>query len=259
MTTAGASYATVEGGLLAAGVSAELVHETLLAYTEAKRRYFLGDYMPNAIEGGRFSEAVLRIMQWDATGNFTPLGDSKFKADQVIRQLEPASSASDSVRFHIPRSLRVIYDIRNKRDTGHLGDGIDPNVQDGTLVVAVMDWVMAELVRLHHSVDPAAAQALIEELVTREVPMIQVFNDKPRILADLRAGDHVLVLLYWAGTEGTTLATLSSWVPPGMRANLRRTLRQLHDKHLVHFEDDHARLTRPGERHVVDRKLITPV
>ena len=220
MTVPQSSLAAVETGLLAAGIPAELVREALLTYTEAKRRYFLGDYMPNAIEGGRFSEAVVRNMQGDSTGKFTPLGDSKFKADQVIRQLEPESSACDSIRFHIRRSLRVIYDIRNKRDTGHPGDGIDPNVQGATIVVAVMAWVMAELVRLHHAVDPVEAQALIEELATREVPMIQVFNNKPRILSDFRASDHVLVLLYWAGQEGSTLTELSSWTPPGMRANM---------------------------------------
>lgn len=259
MTDPDSAYLVIEKGWLAAGIPAVLAQETIQTYAEAKRRYFLGDFMPNAIEGGRFTEAVLRIMQWDAFQAFTPLGDSKFKAELVIRQLEPQTSASDSVRFHIPRSLRVIYDIRNKRDTGHLSDGIDPNVQDATLVVSVMDWVMSELVRLHHRISPAEAQALIGELTTRELPMIEVFNGRPRILATLRASDHVLVLLYWAGKDGATLARLVTWVPPGMQANLRRTVRQLHDKHWVHFEDDHAQLTRPGERHVVDQKLIAPI
>ena len=258
MATA-SSRAAIEQGWISAGIPAQLVEEALLAYTEAKRRFFLGDFMPNAIEGGRFSEAVLRILQWQATGNFAALGDAKFKAEQVIKQLEPLSAAPDAVRFHIPRSLRVIYDIRNKRDTGHLGDGIDPNIQDATLVIGVMDWVMAELVRLHHNVTPAVAQALIEELATREVPMIEVFNERPRVLADMRASEHVLVLLYWAGRLGASMEELSSWVPTGMRANLRRTVRQLHDKHWVHLEDEHAQLTRPGERHVVDQKLIRPI
>ena len=30
--------------------------------------------------------------------------------------------------------LRVVYDIPNKRDAAHLTDGIDPNVQDVTIV-----------------------------------------------------------------------------------------------------------------------------
>ncbi|WP_370894554.1 hypothetical protein [Janibacter sp. GXQ6167] len=215
--------------------------------------------MPNAIEGGRFTEAVLRILEWDAKGHPTALGDSKFKADQVIKQLESIATATDSIRLHIPRALRVIYAIRNKRDTGHLTDGIDPNIQDATLVIAVMDWVMAELVRLYHSASPAEAQALIEELVTREVPMIEVFNGKPRILKDLRASEHVLVLLYWSGRLGVSMDALSEWVPTGMRTNLRRTVNQLHAKHMVHFEDNVVRLTMLGARHVIDKKLIRPL
>ena len=49
-----------------------------------------------------------------------------------------------------------------KRDVAHLGDGIDANLQDATLVIGNMDWVMAELVRLHHGVPANAAQKIIE-------------------------------------------------------------------------------------------------
>jgi len=82
---------------------------------------------------------------------------------------------------------------------------------------------------------------------------------EPGVLKDMRASDHVLVLLYWAGRLGTSMDDLTAWVPPAMRANLRRTVRQLHDRHLVHFEDAHARLTGPGEGFVAERKLITPI
>jgi hypothetical protein len=51
----------------------------------------------------------------------------------------PIGSAPDSIRLHIPRTFRVIYDIRNKRDAAHLGDGIDPNLQDSTLVSAASE------------------------------------------------------------------------------------------------------------------------
>src|SRR5438128_1178016 len=130
------------------------------AYVEAKRRYHLGDHRPNAVEGGRFSEAVFRLLQHATTGSFTPLGKTLPTIDKLLEKLAnlPTADAPESVRIHIPRTLRLIYDIRNKRDTAHLGDGIDPNVQDATLVIGNMDWVMAELVRLHHGVSANEAQ-----------------------------------------------------------------------------------------------------
>jgi hypothetical protein len=42
-----------------------------------------------------------------------------------------------------------------------------------------MDWVVAELVRIHHGVTADQAQAIIEDLVTREVPAVQEIDGQP--------------------------------------------------------------------------------
>ena len=136
------------------------------AYVEAKRRYYLGDHRPQEVEGGRFSEAVFRVLQHLTGQPVTPLGKTLPSADQLLNRLQNATSAPDAIRLHIPRTLKLIYDVRNKRDAAHLGDGIDPNLQDATLVIGNMDWVMAELVRLHHGVTADEAQRIIEDLVT---------------------------------------------------------------------------------------------
>jgi hypothetical protein len=203
----------------------------------------------------------MRILEWETTQTFTALGDPNFKVDRQINKLGSMSptQASDSVRLHMPRALRLIYDIRNKRNTAHLSDGIDPNLQDASLVVATMSWVLAELVRIYHSVSADDAQALIEGLVQRDLPMIEVFNGRPRILKDVRASDQCLILLYWFGKSGVAVAELRSWLPPSMRANLMRTLTTLHGKHLVHLEGQHVQLTVVGQRDVTLRKLISPL
>ncbi len=253
--------ASIEAGFTAAGVPAVLAREVLEAFTGAKRRFYLNDFMPNAVEGGRFSEAVLRVLQWATTGKFTPLADPKFKADTVITALAnlPAGTNPESIRLHIPRAVRVIYDIRNKRNTAHLSDGIDPNFQDASIVVAVLGWVLAELIRLYHAVTANVAQAMIDALVSREVPLIQVFDGKPRLLKTMGASDHVLILVYWAGEAGVDRKELTKWLPPKMQANIVRTLKALHDKHLLHFTDPLVRITIPGQRDVEARKLIEPV
>jgi hypothetical protein len=253
--------ASIEAGFIAAGMPNELAREVLEAFIQAKRRFYLNDFMPNAVEGGRFSEAVLRVMQWATTGGFTPLANPKFKADTVITTLAglPSGSHSESIRLHIPRAVRVIYDIRNKRNTAHLSDGIDPNFQDASIVVAILGWVLAELVRLYHSVSANAAQVTIEALVSREVPLIQVFDGKPRLLKTVGASDHILILVYWAGENGVDRKELTKWLPKKMQANAVRTLNGLHEKHLVHFTDPIIRITLLGQLDVEARKLIAPL
>lgn len=255
------NFTLVEQGFLSKGIPPELVKELLDAFVESKRRFYLGDFRPNAVEGGRFSEAALRILQWMTSGAYTSLSDPKFKADTILTSLPnlPTGAFPESVRLHLPRAIRVVYDIRNKRNTAHLSDGIDPNVQDATFVVNTLDWILAELVRLNHSLSAGEAQQVIESIVSREVPMIQVFDDRPRILTDLNHTDHVLVLLYWHGDSALLRRTLSSWLPEKMRKNVARTLSALHEKHLVNITPTTAHITQKGFRDVESRKLIQPL
>ncbi len=125
--------------------------ELLEAYSEAKKRYHLGDLRPNIVEGGRFSEAVFRILQWATDGgNFTPLGGNLPGLPTLLGQLAQRTGHDDSLRLHIPRVLQGIYQIRSNRNGPHLG-AINVNNMDATLVVHDMDWVLAELVRLYHN------------------------------------------------------------------------------------------------------------
>jgi hypothetical protein len=232
----------------------ELVREVLAAHLEVKANFYLGGLRLSAVEGGRFSESVYRLLEFHAFGGYTPLG-SQLDTDALTKRLANLArgTQSDSVRLHIPRALRVIYDIRNNRDTAHLGDGIDPNLQDATLVVALCDWVLAELVRLHHSVDATTAQAIVDDLVSRKAPVIQDFDGFLKVLrTDLSAREMVLVLLYQRGARGATLDELRGWVRPQMRANLKRTLDAMADERAwTHRDGQLWFITRTGQQ-VVD-------
>jgi hypothetical protein len=249
----------IRAGFVASGIPVELVDELHEAFAEAKRRFYRNDLRPSEIEGARFSEGAFRILEWKSTGTYTPLGDTMPKVPTMMTRLEQATSETDSVRLHIPRALRVIYDFRNKRDVAHLADGIDPNFQDATLVVHNLEWVMAELVRLFHNVSANEAQGMIVDLVSKDVPLIQEFDGFPRVLKKLRASDHFMALLYWRGIDGATLEELRAWARPPMRAQIKRTLAALdEDKDFVHYDGDRYMLTRLGEEYVEKKRLLEP-
>lgn len=245
---------------VAAGLPPWIVDEVVEAYVEAKRRFHLGDHRPHAVEGGRFSEAVFRLMQHDAGLAITPLGKTLASVDTLQRSLENVIGVSDSVRLHIPRTLKLVYDIRNKRDTAHLGDGIDPNLQDASLVVGCMDWVMAELVRLHHGISADQAQGVIADLVTREVPVVQEIAGQPVLLSDLQARDQALLMLYRAGARGTTLDELAGWLRVGRKDHLKARVQKLDAQRLalVHPTDGRYYITNGGQREVETRRLAQP-
>jgi len=236
----------------------KLVDELLEAYVEAKRNFYLGGLRLSAVEGGRFCEAAFRVLQERTTGTFKPLGKA-LDVEKLRNDLSslPSASQPDSVRLHIPRALRVVYDIRNSRDAAHLADNIDPNLQDSTLVISILDWVLAELVRLYHSVPADEAQSIVQSLVTRRAAVVQDFAGFLKILnPSLSAGDHLLVLLYQRGSDGASYSDLESWSKPSMKANLKATLNRLVvDRAFVHFGGGKYFITESGMREVEKRKL----
>lgn len=237
-----------------------LIKEIVAAYEEAKRNYYLGGHRLSAVEGGRFCEAAYRLLEHRTKGRFTPIGES-LDTEKVTRDLAALKAAdySKSIRVYIPRALRVVYDIRNSRDAAHLADGIDPNIQDATLVVSVLDWVMAEFIRMSGVQEPASIQTLINGLVTRKVPVIQEFGPFLKVLrSDLKASELALVLLYHRGAKGVNFSELTQWVPKAMKSNLRRTLRTLEGKALIHQEAQIAIITYAGQKMIEEKGLLDP-
>ncbi|MEK7469879.1 MAG: hypothetical protein AAB074_21130 [Planctomycetota bacterium] len=252
--------ATIRQGL-AAALDSSLVDELLAAHQEAKRNYYLGGLRLSAVEGGRFCEAAFRLLQQRTSKTFDRLG-VQLDTEKLIKQLGniPAAQELDAVRLHIPRALRVVYDIRNKRNNAHLADGIDPNLQDATLVIGVIDWVLAEFVRLYHAVPANDARQMVENIVTRSAPAIQDFEGFQKVLrTDLSASNFVVLLLYAKGSAGASIEQVEGWVRPKMRANLLRTLHQLeHEKAFIHRREGMLFITHSGQKHVEANRLMAP-
>jgi hypothetical protein len=233
----------------------KLVDELLAAFEEAKRNYYLGGLRLNVVEGGRFCEAAFRMLEQKSKGSFTPLG-KQIDSQRIILAAEQAD-IPDGIRIHVPRALRMVYDIRNKRDAAHLADGIDPNLQDATFVVGTLDWILAELVRLFHGVSADQAQKIIADLVRKRVPAVQDIDGFLKIQnPKLRVSDRLLVLLYERGARRATYDQLSNWMHPKMRKNLNRALDNLeHDRALIHSVGEIFQITESGMRDVEGRRL----
>jgi len=247
----------IESGLKAR-FDGQLVGELLEAYRDAKHNFFLGGLRLSAVEAGRFCEAAFRMLEQATSGKFTPLG-TQINTEAIISALAkiPKANAPDSIRIHIPRALRVVYDIRSKRDAAHLADGIDPNLQDATLVASVLDWVLAEFVRLYHGVDANEAQRIIDRLVARKAPAVEDFDGFLKVLKpSLQVRQYVLLLLYERGPDGANFEQLEMWVRPSMRKNLKRTLGQMvDDLAFVHEAGGIYFLTKLGVSEVETKRL----
>ena len=101
---------------------------------------------------------------------------------QACRSLENNSNVPRSFQILIPRMLPTLYEVRNNRGVGHVGGDVDPNHMDSTVVLGMVNWIMAELIRVMHSLPVQEAQQAVDQLVERRVPVVWQIRDMKRIL-----------------------------------------------------------------------------
>ena len=221
------------------------VDEVLYHYNVLRREARLDRWEACLVNGGKFVEAVLKCFHYLSTGEEI---DSIRKADEEIRQLEGATHLSTFERLTIPRTLRLIYEFRNKRGGAH-NSSFDPIKTDCALIVAVSNWVMEELTRLYLTNDAVAAQKLVESLLVKDIPLIEEMDgDRLVLRTGLSARIQLEILLYKEFPDRCAIKDLIRWVHDHTTENIRVTLRTMKQKNLVHETEAGWKLTDSGMR-----------
>lgn len=226
--------------LLFSALPAPLVKNLDKSYTEIKTNFTQRRYEPSELNGGKFCEIILRILEWHTSPSksFTAFGSKIRDFGQATRKFESLTSFPDSVRFHIPKILNSLYDIRNKRGVGHVGGDVDPNHMDALFVVSAADWILAELVRLFHNISVNEADAIVEALISKKVSVVWEVAGKKRILDPrLKYPERTLLLLYDSYPKALRDDTLCEWTEYTNPAIYRtKLLKPLHKKKLIEYD-----------------------
>lgn len=238
--------------------SRELLDKIFESYECLTEHYYLGRHRPCSLEGGRFAEVALRMVQQVLTGTYTPLGKHIVNFTDEIRKFEETekNKFAESLRIQIPRTLQVIQDIRNKRDIGHVGGDVDANFSDSTLSLASCNWVLTEFLRIYYTSDITTAQSLVNSLVKVRIPLIQDFNGFLKILKpELKVPDKILALLYYCGTNGATVKELNEWLANRIQVgHMNATLDRLeHEKAHIHRDSERCFITDIGRKYVEEK------
>jgi hypothetical protein len=235
----------------------------LAEYGSLVQNFFEHRWSPAELSGGRLCEIVFSILDGYAKGQYAaaPFKPSNFV--QSCRAFENHGHVPRSFQILLPRLLPALYEIRNNRGVGHVGGDVDSNHMDATAVLAMANWVMAELVRVFHAVPVVEAQEVVDSLVERRIPLVWQTGDVRRVLnTSLALQDQLLVLL--ASTPvPLTMTLLSEWTDYPELKYLRRLLRKLHSERLIEFTETTStvQILPPGAAHVeriVVRLTTTP-
>lgn len=233
----------------------EVLVELLKEYNQLKINFYLRKFRPTELNGARFAEYVLRLLEYVDSGTYTPFSTT-LRSEQIINRIANNTLLPTTIRLLIPRLVRVILDIRNKRDVAHVGGEVNPNYSDSIFITHSVDWILTEIVRHYHSTSIDEAAKAVSAINEVQVPIVDDINGVMRVLdPNLKASDKVLIVLYSKQPESVSESDLRDWIEYKNLTNFRnKVLVSLHKQALIHYQDSICTLTRRGilyvEKHI---------
>jgi len=194
-------------------------------------------WKPSELSGGIFSEIVFTILD----GYPSSFASTPFKPANMVdacKSLESRKGAPRSFQILIPRALPVLYEVRNNRGVGHVAGDVDSNSMDAALVLSMSSWILAELIRVFHSLKIDEAQRLVNSLSERRIPLVWQGEFTKRVLnPQLSIADQMLVLIA-SESDRVDVNDLFKWLDYKDRSYFRRTLRKFHDDRYIDLAPD---------------------
>ncbi|MGK7955534.1 MAG: hypothetical protein AB4063_09780 [Crocosphaera sp.] len=90
---------------LSTHVPQEILEKLLDEYQEIKKQFLLRKFRPSELNAARFSECVLRLIEYLHTGNYTPFG-TNLRTQNIINSVGNNQNLPKGIRFFFPNSLK---------------------------------------------------------------------------------------------------------------------------------------------------------
>jgi len=224
-------------------------------YREITKNYAEHRWKPSELSGGHFCEIVYTILDGYGSGTYASKPSKPQDFPTACRKLEAYKSSPRSFQILIPRMLPALYEVRNNRGVGHAGGDVDPNHMDATLVMSMCNWIMAELVRVLHALPSTeAAQAIVDNLAERRIPLVWQSGQTKRVLDSKVALRDQILLLVASSPGPVSVADLISWCDYKNKTYFLKLLRALHATRMVELStaEELVEILPPGSKHVSD-------
>lgn len=220
-------------GSLPAGLRTPLIRE----YKNLTQNYMEHRWEPAELSAGKICEIVYSIIKGHIDGNYPPSPSKPRNMVLACRQLENESSLPRSFQILIPRMLPALYEIRNNRGVGHVSSDVDANNVDASLMLTMVNWIIAELVRVFHTGSLEKAQLAVDALAQRNTPLVWDSKGFKKVLSPSMNLKDQILLLASSTDNDVTISELMSWTESTNKTYYRKTLKSLHKEKLIHFNE----------------------
>lgn len=224
------------------GLSPNLRTELIAEYRDVQSAFFAGRWRECGLAAGRFCEVAFTVVNDIADGTASNSTSKPKDFVSACRKLESDTRLPDGLRLHATKLLPVLYDIRNRRDIGHVNGDVDPSLMDANLCLMGSSWILAELVRALHNLPTTTAQQLVSSIVEVKTPCVWDGGDIRRLAINgLPRADELMILV--SSNQGITSEDdLLLWMGIKQKSNLRKILNPLHDKRMIEAKSNYMNI-----------------
>ena len=113
---------------------------------------------------------------------------------------------------------------------------------DTVLVLAMVNWIMAELVRVLHATTTQQAQAAVDALASRRLPLIWEDGKTRRVLDTSLSLQDQMLLLVGSLPSGANPDDVFKNTGSSDRAYFNKLLRKMHKARMVDLSADESRV-----------------
>lgn len=141
-----------------------------------------------------------------------------------------------------------MMDVRNRRDVGHKGGDVNPNLADSLLVARMADWILTEILRISYVGDINTAQKIADSLNEIQIPIVAEIDGFVRIQnTSLKFPDKTLVILYYKHPSKVRDTDLFKWTGYSTLSGYKKNiLQKLDGDALIHYADGCCSLLQKG-------------
>lgn len=209
-------------GLVPKDLASDLVTEFVTMRQDLAQRT-LGRTAP-----GKFVETFVQVLEYLHAGSYSQKPD----VDRVLREAESWAALDEGIRICAARVARAMYTLRSKRSIAHKGS-VDPNPFDLQLLFGGGQWILSELVRQASGKTKEEAGRIVAAIQAPIGGLIDDFDGKKVVLAELAARDEVLVLMQAEYPNAVKVASLVASMSRRSPSTVRSALSGLWKARLV--------------------------
>ncbi|MEA1619783.1 hypothetical protein SOQ14_12740 [Erythrobacter sp. T5W1-R] len=226
----------IHAGSLFGEIPQSLRDELLGEYQQIVTNYYEGGWGASELSAGRFCEVAYTIIRGRADGSYPLKGAKPHPFDQKCRALETETRLERGLRLLAARILPALYEIRNNRDSGHVGAEVNSNQMDSSFALSASSWILGELIRVFHNTTTELAEEAVRQISEIRTPAIWTNGSVRRVLKDgLKLEEEILLLV--ASSGGCSISNLADWSGNANRSYILKILKKLHDNRLVEAAD----------------------